>query len=317
MVTLAGLVLVGVYAVRGDKKMTNAAILHKHTNKLINETSPYLLQHAHNPVDWYPWSEEAFEIARKQDKPVFLSIGYSSCHWCHVMEQESFADERTAKIMNEHFVCIKVDREERPDVDAVYMEAVQVLTGRGGWPLSVFLTAQGKPFYGGTYFPPNNTYGLPSFKQVLSSIADTWENKRAQLLGSANEISEMLARLSEQNGQETLSPDILKEAYVHLESIFDNIYGGFGAAPKFPQPSNLSMLLGYWYRTSDDKALAMVEKTLSEMAKGGIYDHLGGGFHRYSTDAQWLVPHFEKMLYDQALLSKAYLQAYQITDNDK
>ncbi|MFH1884049.1 MAG: thioredoxin domain-containing protein, partial [Planctomycetota bacterium] len=317
IVATVGLLVIGLCAIPGDKKMPTAAVTHKHTNRLIKENSPYLLQHAHNPVDWYPWSDEVFEIAAKQDKPIFLSIGYSSCHWCHVMEQESFTDERIAKIMNEHFVCIKVDREERPDVDAVYMEAVQMMTGSGGWPLSVFLTPQGKPFYGGTYFPPKDTYGRPSFKQVLLTISDAWDNKREQLLGSADKISEIMSSQSEQNGRENLSSDILERAHVHFESIFDNTYGGFGAAPKFPQPSNLSMLLRYWHRNKNDKTLEMVEKTLDAMANGGIYDHIGGGFHRYSTDAQWLIPHFEKMLYDQALLSKAYLQAYQITNNNK
>jgi uncharacterized protein YyaL (SSP411 family) len=312
-----GMVTVYLYAVPRENKMSIATNTYKYTNKLINENSPYLLQHAHNPVDWYPWSDEAFEIAVKEDKPVFLSIGYSSCHWCHVMERESFADEQTAKIMNEHFACIKVDREERPDIDAVYMRTVQMMTGGGGWPLSVFLTPQGKPFYGGTYFPPKEAFGRPSFQQLLLAIADAWENKREQLLSSADKASEMLAKLNEQDGSETLSPDILKKAYAYFESIFDNTYGGFGAAPKFPQPDNLSMLLGYWYRTKNDKALVMVEKTLGAMAAGGIHDHLGGGFHRYSTDAKWLTPHFEKVLYDQALLSKVYLQTYQITKNDK
>jgi uncharacterized protein YyaL (SSP411 family) len=317
IVATVGLLIIDLFAIPGDKKMPTAEVTHKHTNRLIKENSPYLLQHAHNPVDWYPWSDEAFEIAARQDKPIFLSIGYSSCHWCHVMERESFTDERTAKIMNEHFVCLKVDREERPDVDAVYMEAVQMMTGSGGWPLSVFLTVQGKPFYGGTYFPPKDTYGRPSFKQVLLTIADAWENKREQLLGSADKINEIMSSQSEQNGWENLSSDILERAHVYFESIFDNTYGGFGAAPKFPQPSNLSMLLRYWHRNKNDKTLEMVEKTLNAMANGGIYDHIGGGFHRYSTDAQWLIPHFEKMLYDQALLSKAYLQAYQITNNNK
>lgn len=284
---------------------------HEHVNRLINETSPYLLQHAHNPVDWYPWSKEAFEIAKKQDKPIFLSIGYSTCHWCHVMERESFANEHIAKIMNEHFVSIKVDREQRPDVDDVYMNAVQMMTGGGGWPLSAFLTPDGKSFYGGTYFPPNDMFGQPGFERVLLAVADAWENKRAELLESAGKISATLKNLNGQASQETFSPDILKEAYFYFESIFDSNYGGFGGAPKFPQPSNLSLLLGYWHRTRDDKAIVMVEATLGAMAKGGIYDHLGGGFHRYSTDARWLVPHFEKMLYDQALLSKSYIQAYQ------
>jgi hypothetical protein len=313
VVLLAGLVLIIASIVKGEKETLTASVLHKNTNRLIDEMSPYLLQHAHNPVDWYPWSKEAFEIAKKQDKPIFLSIGYSTCHWCHVMKRESFTNERIAKIMNEHFVNIKVDREQRPDVDDVYMSAVQMMTGSGGWPLSVFMTPDGQPFYGGTYFPPGDMFGRPGFERVLLAIADAWQNKRAELLESAGRISAALKNLSEQTGQEALSPDILKEAYSYLESIFDSTYGGFGGAPKFPQPSNLSMLLGYWRQARDDKALAMVEATLDAMAKGGIYDHLGGGFHRYSTDARWLVPHFEKMLYDQALLSRSYIQAYQVT----
>jgi uncharacterized protein YyaL (SSP411 family) len=297
----------------GGKAVGDKTMQHKHTNRLAQETSPYLLQHADNPVDWFPWSKEAFEMAKKQDKPVFLSIGYSTCHWCHVMEHESFENEQIAKIMNEHFISIKVDREQRPDVDSVYMNAVQMMTGSGGWPLSVFLTPERKPFYGGTYFPPKDMYGRPSFERLLLTIADAWKNRRAELLDSAGKISSLLAGLSEQRERETLSVDTLKEANSYLGSTFDKTYAGFGIAPKFPQPSNLSMLLGYWHRTGNEKTLAMVEATLEAMAKGGIYDHLGGGFHRYSTDARWLVPHFEKMLYDQALLSKSYIQAYQAT----
>jgi uncharacterized protein YyaL (SSP411 family) len=232
------------------------------------------------------------------------------------MERESFADERIAKIMNEHFVSIKVDREQRPDVDAVYMNAVQMMSGSGGWPLSVFLTPQGEPFYGGTYFPPSDVYGRPSFERVLLSIAEAWKNKQKELIESAGKISGVLASLSEQTAQETLTIDLLKKAYSYFENAFDSAYGGFGGAPKFPQAGNLSMLLAYWHRTGDAKTLAMVEKTLDAMAKGGIYDHLGGGFHRYATDARWLVPHFEKMLYDQALLSRVYIQAYQATGNE-
>jgi uncharacterized protein YyaL (SSP411 family) len=296
--------------------MTTETITHKYTNKLAEETSPYLLQHAHNPVNWYPWSKGAFEIAAKLDKPVFLSIGYSTCHWCHVMERESFANEHIAKIMNEHFVCVKVDREQRPDVDAVYMTAIQMMTGSGGWPLSVFLTPDGKPFYGGTYFPPKDMYGRPGFDHLLLAIADAWKNKRAELLNSAGKISEILRSPGEKAGKETLSPDMLKKAYLQLKKIFDSTYGGFGNAPKFPQPSYLSMLLRYWHRTKDNTALTMVETTLDAMSKGGIYDHLGGGFHRYSTDSGWLVPHFEKMLYDQALLSKVYVQASKVTGKE-
>ncbi|MBN2312407.1 MAG: thioredoxin domain-containing protein [Sedimentisphaerales bacterium] len=288
-----------------------------HTNRLIDESSPYLLQHTHNPVDWYPWGDEAFERAKKEDKPVFLSIGYSTCHWCHVMERESFENEEMARILNDHFVSIKVDREQRPDVDEIYMNAVVMMTGSGGWPLSVFLTPGGQPFYGGTYFPPKDAFGRPGFERILLSIAESWKNKRQQLIESAGKLSEYLKRPNITTGRANLSPALLDRAFEQFYSSFDALNGGFGSAPKFPQPTNLSMLLGYWHRTGDEEALRMVEKTLDAMAKGGIYDHLGGGFHRYATDARWLVPHFEKMLYDQALLSKVYLQAYQITQNPR
>jgi uncharacterized protein YyaL (SSP411 family) len=291
--------------------------VHKYTNKLINETSPYLLQHAHNPVDWYPWGQEAFERAKKENKPVFLSIGYSTCHWCHVMERESFENEQIAEIMNRYFICIKVDREHRPDIDGIYMNAVQMMTGSGGWPLSVFLTPECKPFYGGTYFPPKDIYGRPGFERVLLSIVEAWKNKRQELVESSNKISEVLTRLTGPSEKETLSADMLQAGYDYFRATFDTVNGGFGRAPKFPQPTNLSMLLSYWHRTNDTQALQMVENTLDAMAKGGIYDHIGGGFHRYATDGRWLVPHFEKMLYDQALLSKVYLQAYQATGNKK
>jgi len=286
------------------------------TNRLINETSPYLLQHAHNPVDWYPWSKKAFEAAKRENKPVFLSIGYSACHWCHVMERESFSDRHIAKILNEHFISIKVDREERPDIDEVYMNAVQAMTGSGGWPLSVFLTPQGKPFYGGTYFPPKDLHGLAGFNRILITIAQMWENSRTKVIDSAGQISEALTGLSQQTRSETLSLEILSNANYQLKNIFDGTNGGFGSAPKFPQPGALSMLLGYWHRTKDPESLEMVEAMLAAMAKGGMYDQLGGGFHRYSTDAQWLVPHFEKMLYDQALLSRVYIQAFQATGKE-
>jgi uncharacterized protein YyaL (SSP411 family) len=287
----------------------------KHTNKLINTGNPYLLQHAHNPVDWFPWSAEAFERARKEDKPVFLSIGYSTCHWCHVMERESFEDEQIAGIMNKHFISIKVDRECRPDIDMIYMSAVAAMTGSGGWPLSVFLTPEGKPFYGGTYFPPRDSFGHPGFEQVLLTIADAWKNRRQELVDSAGRLSELLNEGITPASKEALSADILTVAFNHFRDTFDPVNGGFGSAPKFPQPTTLSMLLCYWYRTGDKQALEMVERTLAAMAKGGIYDHIGGGFHRYSTDARWLVPHFEKMLYDQALISRVYLEAYQVTNN--
>jgi hypothetical protein len=290
---------------------------YKNTNRLIEESSPYLLQHAHNPVDWYPWGTEAFERAKNEDKPFFLSIGYSTCHWCHVMERESFEDERIAGILNEHFVAVKVDREQRPDVDETYMLAVQAMTGSGGWPLSVFLTPDGKPFYGGTYFPPRGGYGRPGFERVLLIIADTWKNKRDELLESAAKITELLQVSAGPSGQEELSIEILDKAYSYFQRMFDSTYGGFGSAPKFPQPAVLSMLLRYWARTGQTNAREMVTKTLDAMADGGIYDHIGGGFHRYSTDQKWLVPHFEKMLYDQALLSNVYLQAFQVTRKDK
>ena len=292
-------------------------LMHKYTNRLIQESSPYLQQHAHNPVGWYPWGNEAFEQAQKEDKPIFLSIGYSTCHWCHVMERESFEDEQIAKIMNEHFVSVKVDREHRPDVDEIYMNAVVMMTGSGGWPLSVFLTPEGKPFYGGTYFPPRDAYGRTGFERILLSVAEAWKNRRQELVGSAAKMSELLQSPAGPTEKSNLSPEILDEAFTSFRNSFDAINGGFGAAPKFPQPANLSMLLSYWHRTADNQALNMVEKTLDAMAAGGIYDHIGGGFHRYSTDAGWLVPHFEKMLYDQALLSKVYLQAYQITKKER
>lgn len=297
--------------------MPTTKMIYNHTNRLINESSPYLLQHAHNPVDWYPWSDAAFKAAEFQDKPVFLSIGYSTCHWCHVMERESFTDEETAAILNEHFIPVKVDREERPDVDAVYMQAIQALTGAGGWPLSIFLTPDGKPFYGGTYFPPHNIYGRPSFKTVLLTVADAWRNNHTELLESSDKIDQVLRSLNVQTGRSSLSEKMLHNAKLHLENMFDTVNGGFGDAPKFPQPANLSFLLRHWYRTSDKKTLEMVLKTLDKMSEGGIYDHLGGGFHRYSTDSKWLVPHFEKMLYDQAQIVKVYLEAYQVTKDKK
>jgi len=312
-VAAVALVVIGVFAVEGEKDMSVATTEHKHTNRLIDQTSPYLLQHAHNPVDWYPWGTEAFERAAKEGKPIFLSIGYSTCHWCHVMEHESFEDADIARIMNEHFVCIKVDREHRPDVDQIYMNAVVMMTGSGGWPLSVFLTPEGKPFFGGTYFPPKDLYGRPSFERILLSVTDAWKNMRPQLLDSAGKLTGFLGDTEPSAEKKRLSPETMSRAFETFRDTFDKINGGFGAAPKFPQPSILSMLLSYWHRAGDAGALDMVEQTLGAMAHGGIYDHLGGGFHRYATDERWLVPHFEKMLYDQALLSKVYLQAYQIT----
>jgi len=295
--------------------MADEQATHTHTNRLIDETSPYLLQHAHDPVDWHPWGRDAFERAKREDKPVFLSIGYSTCHWCHVMERESFEDEATAELLNRNFVSIKVDREQRPDVDETYMKAVQIMTGSGGWPLSVFLTPDGEPFYGGTYFPPRAGFGRPSFTQVLQSIGDAWRDRREQLLQSAQELTQALRGLAEPGAEGRLSPSVLDDAFAALSGYFDKTHGGFGHAPKFPQPSTLMLLSNYWRRTGSQGALGMVEKTLDTMAHGGIHDHLGGGFHRYATDAQWLIPHFEKMLYDQALLSRVYVQAYQVTKN--
>jgi len=311
------LLTVGFFAVQGDKQMPAKALEHKHINRLTKEVSPYLLQHAHNPVDWYPWGDEAFEKAKNEKKPIFLSIGYSTCHWCHVMERESFENEQIAKIMNEYFVNIKVDREQRPDIDEIYMKTVQMMTGSGGWPLSVFLTPEGKPFYGGTYFPPHDTYGRPGFERILLSVAEAWKNSQQKLVDSAFKMSELLQNPADPDEQNSLSPEILDKAFENFRSYFDAVNGGFGTAPKFPQPTNLSMLLSYWRRTNENQALNMVEKTLDKMADGGVYDHLGGGFHRYATDDKWLVPHFEKMLYDQALLSKVYLQACQVTKKER
>jgi uncharacterized protein YyaL (SSP411 family) len=283
-------------------------------NRLIHEKSPYLLQHAYNPVQWYPWGEEALKAAKEKDLPIFLSIGYSTCHWCHVMERESFENEEIAKILNEHFIPIKVDREEHPDIDEIYMDAVQALTGSGGWPLSVFLTPQLEPFYGGTYFPPEDSYGRPGFKRMLQSIVDSWKNRRDQIEKAG---TQMVAHLEQvmQKGEfkEVRNSGILDSAYPQLVQQLDRFYGGFGNAPKFPRSMALSFLLRYYRQKKEPFALQMVEMTLDGMMNGGIYDQLGGGFHRYSTDEKWLVPHFEKMLYDNALLAKAYLEAYQVT----
>ncbi len=285
-------------------------------NRLINETSPYLLQHAHNPVDWYPWGEEALQRARDEDKPILLSIGYSACHWCHVMERESFENDDIAGIMNEHYVNIKVDREERPDLDSVYMNAVQALTGSGGWPMTVFLTPEGKPFYGGTYFPPVDTRGMPGFPSVLLGISQAYRTRRGDVVQATSQLLSHMQNLSQPvRSLEPLSPDLMHQAYQSLAQSYDYQNGGFGMAPKFPQAMTYEFLLRYSEAANSPRALEMVEDTLHKMAMGGIYDQIGGGFHRYSTDAYWLVPHFEKMLYDNALLSKLYLHAYQATGN--
>jgi hypothetical protein len=287
------------------------------TNRLANETSPYLLQHAHNPVDWYPWGEEALERAKKEDKPILLSIGYSACHWCHVMERESFEDEAIASQMNENFINIKVDREERPDLDAVYMEAVQMLTGSGGWPMTVFLTPEGRPFYGGTYFPPVDRMNMPGFPRLLQAISQSYQTNRGEIERVTTQLTEQMGRTTQlEKGSTPLTVEILHQAYSNLASNFDYQNGGFGTAPKFPQPMTPEFLLRYYHHGYNQRALEMVETTLEKMACGGMYDQIGGGFHRYSTDAFWLVPHFEKMLYDNALLARLYLHAYQLTQRD-
>jgi len=282
-------------------------------NHLINEKSPYLLQHAYNPVDWYPWGEEAFQKAAREDKPIFLSIGYSTCHWCHVMEYESFEDEEVAKILNENFVSIKVDREERPDIDNIYMTVCQAMTGSGGWPLNLFLTPERKPFYAGTYFPKTERYGNPGFIAILKQISNLWKMNKESVLTSSEQVVKVLQTVSETSTTETFTQETLKHAYEQLIGNYDHIYGGFGSSPKFPTPHNYTFLLRWWKRSNDPTAMEIVEKTLDRMGRGGIYDQLGGGFHRYSTDEYWLVPHFEKMLYDQALLAIAYTEAYQAT----
>ena len=289
-----------------------------HTNHLIREKSPYLLQHAHNPVDWHPWGGEAFEKARAEDKPIFLSVGYSTCHWCHVMERESFESENTAELLNRFFVPVKVDREERPDVDRIYMLYVQATTGGGGWPMSVFLTPDLKPFFGGTYFPPENHYGRPGFPSVLKYIADAWAAERARILGSGTEILEKLRQYSQvKPGPESWGDESLAEAaFETFRQSFDSEFGGFGGAPKFPRTVVHNFLLRYGARKGEPEAAEMVIATLKAMARGGMNDQLGGGFHRYSVDERWLVSHFEKMLYDQALLAASYLDAFQLTRDE-
>src|ERR1700682_90144 len=290
---------------------------HEHTNRLINETSPYLLQHAHNPVDWYPWSEEAFAHARLEDKPLLLSIGYSACHWCHVMEHESFENEEIARLMNENFVSIKVDREERPDLDQIYMNAVQMMTQHGGWPMTVFLTPEGVPFYGGTYFPAEGRYNMSGFPRILLSVAQAYRDQPDEVKRTAASLLEELRRMSiGKESNELSSIDLLDAAQRNIARDYDSANGGFGNAPKFPPAMNLEFLLRAHQRTGDNNSLEIVANTCRKMAEGGIYDQLGGGFHRYSTDARWLVPHFEKMLYDNALLTRHYLHYYQVARED-
>jgi uncharacterized protein YyaL (SSP411 family) len=287
-------------------------------NRLIEEKSPYLLQHAYNPVDWYAWGEAAFATAKREDKPIFLSVGYSTCHWCHVMEEESFSNNEIAQLINENFVPVKVDREERPDVDHIYMQAVMALTGQGGWPMTVFLTPDLKPFYGGTYFPPEDRWGRPGLANVLRAISSLWKHEKGKVLDSGEELVQAIQSAAAGSGRGAMpGEDVLGQTVRDLASQFDAVHGGFGGAPKFPRSHVLSFLLRQWKRTQDGECLAIVEKTLDAMAGGGIYDHVGGGFHRYSTDERWHVPHFEKMLYDQALLAQSYLEAYQATRQER
>jgi uncharacterized protein YyaL (SSP411 family) len=283
----------------------------KQANRLIHEKSPYLLQHAFNPVDWYPWGDEAFEKAQKEDKPIFLSIGYSTCHWCHVMERESFEDPEVAKLMNEAFVSIKVDREERPDLDHVYMTVSQILTGSGGWPLNISMTPDKRPFFAGTYIPKESRFGRLGMMDLIPRVKQVWNERRDEVLESAEKILGALKSVESEAPGEELDTSTLDGAYQQLAQRFDERFGGFSKAPKFPTPHSLYFLLRYWKRTNNQKALQMLDKTLQEMRRGGIYDHVGFGFHRYSTDQEWLVPHFEKMLYDQAMLAMAYVEAYQ------
>ena len=287
-------------------------------NQLIHETSPYLLQHAHNPVEWYPWGEEAFDKARRENKPVLLSVGYSACHWCHVMAHESFENEDIAKLMNELFVNIKVDREERPDVDQIYMNAVQMMTHHGGWPMTVFLTPEAVPFYGGTYFPPQDRYNMPGFPRVLISVAEAYRDRQDDIRETGTSLVNELQRLSATSGSDQpIEKELLDAAYAGIVRTYDKTHGGFGGAPKFPPAMALEFLLRTHARTGNRDALEMVRHTCRQMANGGMYDQLGGGFHRYSTDARWLVPHFEKMLYDNALLSRLYLHYFQVSEEQQ
>jgi len=289
----------------------------KKFNHLINEKSPYLIQHAYNPVDWYPWGNEAFEKAKRENKPIFLSIGYSTCHWCHVMAHESFEDEQIGRLMNDTFISIKVDREERPDLDNIYMTVCQIMTGAGGWPLTIIMTPDKKPFFAGTYFAREAQYGRIGVKELTLNVKELWNSKPEELRKSANKIMDALQKVSDTSSYGQISPEILDKTYEILAHNFDEINGGFGGAPKFPTAHNLLFLLRYWKCTGNQNSLSMVEETLDSMRKGGVYDHIGFGFHRYSVDSHWLVPHFEKMLYDQALLSNVYIEAYEATKNEK
>ena len=289
----------------------------RQANHLIKEKSPYLLQHAYNPVDWHPWGDAAFDKARADDKPIFLSIGYSTCHWCHVMEKESFENTDVAKLMNETFVCIKVDREERPDIDSAYMAVCQMMTGSGGWPLTIIMMPDKRPFFAGTYIPKESRSSRIGMFDLIGKVKELWQLRRKDVMDSAEKITHALSSASEIQGEEELGETIIKETFERLSQIFDAGHGGFGYAPKFPTPHHLTFLLRYWKRTGDAQALLMVEKTLSAIRLGGIYDHIGFGFHRYSTDSEWFLPHFEKMLYDQALIAMAYIEAYQATGKEE
>ncbi|MDY6893050.1 MAG: thioredoxin domain-containing protein, partial [Chloroflexota bacterium] len=289
----------------------------KHYNRLQREKSPYLLQHAENPVDWYPWSTEAFEKAQKENKPVFLSIGYSTCHWCHVMAHESFEDPEVATLMNQAFISIKVDREERPDIDSIYMGVCQLMTGSGGWPLTIIMTPEKEPFFAATYIPKQRRLGMLGMIELIPRIQELWGTRRQEILESAGKITSILQQsLSDRSSDQFDAEGLQNLAFEQTKARFDSMNAGFGDAPKFPMAHTLSFLLRYWKRTHNEFALAMVERTLQAMRRGGIYDHIGFGFHRYSTDATWLVPHFEKMLYDQAMLAIAYIEAYQATGNE-
>jgi len=289
--------------------------MNKKYNRLIQEKSPYLLQHAENPVDWHPWGEEAFQRARKEDKPIFLSIGYSTCHWCHVMEHESFEDPEVARLLNETFICIKVDREERPDIDAIYMTVCQMMTGTGGWPLTILMTPDKKPFFAATYIPKMARFGRPGLMELIPKIRNLWQNQRMEILQSADKVTTYLQKAQKVIEGEEPENSSLSQAYSEFKKNFDEKFGGFGQAPKFPSPHSLLFLLRYWKQTGEEDALEMVQKTLIQMRLGGIFDQVGFGFHRYSTDEKWLVPHFEKMLYDQAMLILAYAEAFQATGN--
>ena len=297
------------------KPVSQPSSSHAHTNRLAREKSPYLLQHQHNPVDWYPWGDEAFRRARAEGKLIFLSIGYSTCHWCHVMERESFEDPKIGALLKEHFISIKVDREERPDVDKIYMTAVQAMTGSGGWPLNIFLTPELKPIYGGTYFPPESRHGRPSFRELLLRIADLWKTRKNDLVGTATQIHQQLSSLNEQTAPTDLAlgATVLTSAAEKIKAEYDPKHGGFGRRPKFPRPSQPAFLLAHAVRHKDPEAIRMVLHTCERMAAGGMYDQLGGGFSRYSVDAEWLVPHFEKMLYDNAQLVQLYLDAHLVS----